>query len=159
MNRDLLIKIGEIVCVVLLAVFIMFISTSDDISDKTAKQVATEVIKVYDTEGLVSVEKKQLKKQLKLDANNFDGYYYYASESIMDVREVLIIKLKDMSDADEVLSLLESRISEKTTLFEDYAPEESALLKNHILISEGGFIYYAVGEDADEGSEAFKSSL
>jgi hypothetical protein len=159
LNRDLLIKIGEIACVVLLAVFIMFISSSDDISDKTAKQVTTAVVKVYDTEGLVSVGKKQIKKQLKLDSNNFDGCYYYASESIMDVREVLVIKLKDVSDADAVLSVLESRVSEKTALFEDYAPEESALLKSHVLISEGGFIYYAVGENADEGLDAFKSSL
>lgn len=159
MNKDVLIKIGEIVCVVLLAVFIAFISSADDISDKTAKQVAVPVVKSYDTEGLVAVGEKQLKKQLKLDADNFDGYYYFASESVMDVREVLVIKLKDVADADSVISVLEARVSEKTALFEDYAPEESALLKSHILVSEGGFIYYAVGEDAQEGFEAFKSSL
>ena len=159
MNKDILIKIGEALCVVFLAVFIIFITSGDDISDKTAKQVAVPVVKAYDTEGLVAVGKKQFKKQLKLSADDFDGYYYFASESIMDVREVLVIKLKDVADADRVVSALQSRVSEKTTLFEDYAPKESALLKNHILVSEAGFVYYAVGEDADEGFEAFKSSL
>ena len=159
MNKDVLIKIGEAVCVILLAVFIVFISSTDDICDKTVKQVVKPVVKVYDTEGLISIGKKQLKKQLKLDADSFDGYYYYASESVMDVREVLIIKLKDMADADTVLSVLESRVAEKTTLFDGYAPEASALLKSHVLVSESGFIYYAVGEDASEGLEAFKSSL
>lgn len=159
MNKDILIKIGEALCVVFLALFIVFITSGDEVSNKTAKQVAVPVVKVYDTEGLVAIDKKQLKKQLKLSADDFDGYYYFASESIMDVREVLVIKLKDVADADRVISVLQSRVSEKTTLFEDYAPEESALLKNHILVSEGGFVYYAVGEDADEGLEAFKSSL
>ncbi len=157
--KNFLLKSGEILCVVLLAVFIMFICSSDDVSDKTAKQVAVPVVQAFDTSELTFINKKQLKKQLKLDADNFDGYYYFASQDIMDVREVLVIKLKDVSDAQDVMSIISSRLDEKDALFEDYAPEQSALLKSHILTSESGFIYYAVGENAAEGLKAFKSSL
>lgn len=159
MKKNYLFRIGEVCCVLLLAVFIFFITASDSISDKTVKQVEKPVVKVSDVKNLQKIDKKQFKKQLKLDPDSFDGYCYYASDSVMDVREVIIIKLKDTAQAQQVEAALSSRVKEKHTLFENYAPKESDLLKNHILESKSGFVYFAVGETAQEGLEAFKSSL
>lgn len=159
MKKDYLLKAGEICCVILLALFIVFISKTDSISDKTVKQVEKSVIKVSDVKNLQKIDKKQFKKQLKLDPDSFDGYCYYASDSVMDVREVIIIKLKDTAQTEQVEAALSSRVKEKNTLFENYAPKESDLLKNHVLVSKSGFVYFAVGKTAAKGLEAFKSSL
>ena len=159
MKKEFLIRAGEVLCVLLLGLFIFFITGNDSISDKTVKQVEKDVVKVFDVKKLQEIDKKQFKKQLKLDPDSFDGYCYYASDSVMDVREVLIIKLKDTAQAEDVMAALSSRVTQKNTLFENYAPKESDLLKNHVLVSKSGFVYFAVGKNAAKALEAFKSSL
>ena len=50
---------------------------------------------------------------------------------------------------------IETRVKDKQILFEGYAPEQSALLKNYQLKSVNGFIFYAVGSDNTDALMAF----
>ena len=77
----------------------------------------------------------------------------------MDVREILIIKLKENQTSDEAIEKIEKRLKNKQTLFEGYAPEQSAMLKDYCLKQKAGFIFYAVHNDKETALSAFNKIL
>lgn len=156
MNRQ---RIFEIVCVIALVIFIGFMSGESSYSDKTAAEVAETVTESYDVSELRHIKKNKIKEEFGIDFTLVDSFEYYASDSIMTVDELMIIKLKEEVRPEEISAKIEKRVTDKQTLFEGYAPEQSALLKEYVLTCDKGFIFYAVGKGADEALAAFKSSV
>jgi hypothetical protein len=137
----------EIICVVFLVFFIFLISADDKYSDKTVKEVVNAVSAEVDMEDLTSFKKNKVKEEFGIEFQNVDSCAYYASDSVMNVEELLVIKLKEGAKADSITEKIENRVKDKQVLFEGYAPEQSALLKNYILIYQKGFIFYAVCDE------------
>ncbi len=153
------IRIGEAVCVVLLVCFIVFISLKQTVSSKTVDEVAKQVCAATDTTTLKQGDELSLKKKFGIDAKLYDGFYYLSGEGGMDVRELLVIKLKDIGSQTQLTQALAAYVSDKTDLFESYAPEQYAMLKSHILIVEKGFVFLYVGQGSEAVSSAFGSAV
>lgn len=149
----------EIICVVFLVFFIFLISADDKYSDKTVKEVISAVSAEVDMEDLTSFKKNKVKEEFGVEFDGVDSFAYYASDSIMTVDELLVIKLKEGVKADDILEKIETRVNDKQVLFEGYAPEQSALLKDCQLTHKNGFIFYAVGEDAADALAVFLSAV
>lgn len=152
-------RIKEILCVVLLVLFIVFISSESNISTKTADEVFDAVSKSVDISALSKQKNKRLEEEFSLSSENYEEVIYYASSSVMEVRELLIVKLKNTADKDALMSAIEKRTEEKIKLFEGYAPTEAGLLKNHILTEKNGFVFFSVCDDTAKLSAAFKSAV
>lgn len=152
-------RIAEIICIVILVVFIGFLSKEETTSDKTAKEVAKAVFSAVDTSDLKKQSELQIKKELSLSVDSFDGMYFIKSDDIMDVREIIIIKLKDGASSDEAIQKIKKRLEDKQTLFEGYAPEQSAMLQNYVLKQKAGFVFYAVLTDKEAALSAFNKIL
>ena len=150
-------RVIEIICVVFLVCFIFAISADDKYSDKSVKEVVEAVSEEVNIEVLTSFEKNKVKQEFGIDFDGIDSFVYYASDSIMNVDELLVIKLREGVKADGIMEKIESRIKDKQVLFEGYAPEQSALLKKYNLTYKNGFIFYAVGEEAKEALMIFNS--
>ncbi len=156
MNRQ---RIYEIICVVALLVFIGFMSGESSYSDKTVTEVAESITQSYDVSELSQIKKNKIIEDFGIDFTDVDSFVYYASDSIMNVDELMVIKLREEVNPDGISAKIEKRVTDKQVLFEGYAPEQSALLKEYVLTDDKGFIFYAVGEDAHEAYAAFKSSI
>ena len=152
-------RIKEILCVVLLVLFIVFISSESKISTKSAEEVFESVSKTFDISALSKQKNKKFSEEFSLPFEKYESVLYYASSSIMEVRELLIVKLRDTADKDELFAAVEKRTEEKTKLFEGYAPNEAELLKNYILTEKDGFVFFAVCDDTAKASAAFKSAV
>ena len=140
-------RVIEIFCVVFLICFIFLISREDSYSDKSVKDVVEAVSAEINVEDLKLYEKNKIQEEFGIEFQDIDSYAYYASDSVMNVEELLVIKLKEGVKADSITEKIETRVKDKQVLFEGYAPEQSAMLKNHILISQKGFIFYAVCDE------------
>lgn len=156
MNRQ---RLFEIISIAVLIVFIAVMSFEPTYSEKTVDDVAETVTKSFDVSELKQIKKNQIIEDFDIDFSQVDSFVYYASDSIMNVDELMLIKIKEDATDDEIEEKIEKRVSEKQVLFEGYAPEQSALLKEYVLYSGNGFIFYAVGENASEAFSAFKSSV
>ena len=152
-------RVIEIICVVFLVCFIFLISADDKYSDKTVKEVVNAVSAEVDMEALSSFKKNKVKEEFSIEFDGIDSFAYYASDSIMTVDELLVIKLKEGVKADDILEKIETRVNEKQVLFEGYAPEQSALLKDYQLTQKNGFVFYAVGKDATDALVTFMSAV
>lgn len=152
-------RIFEIISVVALVVFIFVMSFEPGYSDKTAQQVAQTVTESFDVTSLKQFKKNEIIREFDISLDGADSFVYYADDAIMNVSELLIIKLKQDVSADDIVDKIQSRVSEKQVLFEGYAPEQSALLEGYVLYQGNGFIFYAVGDNVTEALSAFKSSV
>ena len=140
-------RIFEIICVVLLICFIFFISREESYSDKSVRDVVDAVSVEINVEELKSYNKNKIQEEFDIEFQDIDSYAYYASDSVMNVEELLVIKLKEGAKADNITEKIEQRVKDKQVLFEGYAPEQSAMLKNYVLIYQKGFIFYAVCDE------------
>lgn len=156
MNRH---RVIEIICVVFLVCFIFIISRDGNYSDKTVKQVVNAVSAEVNIDELSSFKKNKVKQEFGIDFAGVDSFAYYASDSIMNVDELLVIKLEEGVKADGLTEKIEKRVKDKQVLFEGYAPEQSALLKNYVLSVSHGFIFYAVGEEATDALILFIETI
>lgn len=149
----------EIICVVFLVCFIFIISGDGDYSDKTVAEVVDAVSTEVDMDIMTSFKKNKVKQVFGIDLAGVDSVAYYASESVMNVDELLVIKLQQGVKPDGIMEKIESRVKDKQVLFEGYAPEQSALLKRCSLTYKDGFIFYAVGENATDALIMFNSII
>ena len=157
--KKIFLRLGEAICVIILAVFILFVSTQDKISTTPFKEVAKAVGAECDLKGLKKRDKLEFKDKFSLDASEFKNMAYYSSDSVMDVREIVLL----FSDDKEALKKAEEEIiryvGEKQQLFEGYAPEESELISSHVLINKKGYILFYIGQDKEKVASAFSGKL
>ena len=152
-------RVIEVICVVFLVLFIFLISDDSAYSDKTVEEVLNAVSADVNVKDLTSFKKNKVKQEFGIDFVGVDSFAYYASDSIMTVDELLIIKLEEGVKADGITEKIQSRVKDKQVLFEGYAPEQSALLKNYVLSERDGFIFYAVGEEATDALVTFIETI
>ena len=77
----------------------------------------------------------------------------------MDAEELLIVKLKDTSQAEAVETAINKRLETQKNSFEGYGIEQYDLLEKHVLDVQGNYILYVVHTDAAKADQAFRDSL
>lgn len=147
--------VGQLICVILLAVFIGFSFLGKEDTAKSAEEIGDSVMSQVSTEGLQSFDGERLFSQLGLNSDEFESFVYYGSEDIMDVREILIIVVGENTDPDAVTDLISKKAEEKYSTYKDYDPVASALLEKRVIEADRGAIIYIVHDDAAAGREAF----
>lgn len=155
-------RIRELLCVAVLIAFVFFLTDSSSISEKSGDEVFNAVnaeIKISEQADIRQCDHQRIKKEFGLAHNDFEYIAYYASDSVMEVRELLIIKLKDKSQLDAVTEAIEKRVEEKSELFRGYAPEQSAMLGQYVLEYKKGFVLYAVSDTPDKLISVFKKAV
>ena len=149
----------EILCTVLLAVFIASMLAGNIGSSKTAEQVFEPVMEQVDLEVLKVRDDKVLVKEFSFGEKDVENVIYISSDSIMEVRELLLVEVKSTEDVQKITELIRSRVESKKALFKNYAPEQSALLENYVLVKKGKFILYTVYDSPEKIVKAFKKAL
>lgn len=145
--------------VVVLLVFIILLQAGSKNSSSSINAVTKSVIKSIETEGMEEGSNRLFKKFYGLNANDYEGVTLYAPVTNMDAEELLIIKLKDSSQADSVTEAINNRLETQKSSFEGYGIEQFELLENSILDVQGNFILYIVHPDASKADQAFRNSL
>lgn len=145
--------------VVVLVIFIVFLQIGVKDSSASLKTVAAKVIKAVDTSSVEESTNRMFKKFYGLNANDYEGVTLYAPKTNMDAEEILIIKLKDSSQAESVTEAINTRLETQKSSFEGYGVEQFDLLKKHVLDVRGNFILYIVHPDAAKADQAFRDSL
>ncbi len=153
-------RIKEIVCILCLFVFIvmLFVIQSGG-TDKTAAELAQPLKSVMDMTDMTAVEQSEMLKTFNFDRDAIDNYVYYSNKNIMHVSEMLIVKLKDKADADQVEQAVRKRIDDQINTFKSYAPDQVALLEQSELTVSGNTVFYCVSENSAEVYKAFKKAM
>jgi multidrug efflux pump subunit AcrB len=149
----------RILMVIGLLVFIILLQMGTPDSKSSLEEVSQAVSASVSLEGMEESSNQMFKKFYGLNANDYEGVSLYAPASNMDAEEILIIKLKDSSQAEAVTAAVNKRLETQKSSFEGYGIEQFDLLEDHILDVQGNFILYVVHPEASKADQAFKDSL
>ncbi len=149
----------EILCAVVLVVFIGAMLAGNAGSSKTAQEVFTPVTEQVDLDSLMVRDNTVLVKEFSFGEKDVENVIYISSDSVMEVRELLLVEAKTSEDVQRITELIKNRVEAKKALFKNYAPEQSALLENFVLIRKGKFIFYTVYDEPEKLARAFKKAL
>lgn len=153
-------KIIELLCVAALVAFIIVLLVSlSSGTQKSIKEISAPALKVLDISKMSKKSKNETAKTFEIDTDKAEGIVYYSNDNIMDVSEILIVKLKNPSDAKEFESAVEKRVTNQENLFKNYAPEQYALLQESIIETDGNVLFYCTAVNNKEVYNTFKKGL
>ena len=96
---------------------------------------------------------------IQKNANDYAGTMLYIPDDVMSVNEILVVKVKDKSQVEDVEKAVEERLSTQKKSFEGYGVKQTRLLHSAIDETRGYYILLAVSKDADRIEAAFKNSI
>src|SRR5699024_8908010 len=149
----------RIAMVAALLVFVIVLQAGDKSSNASLEAVTESVVGTLDLEGMQESNNRMFQKFYGLDPEDYEGVTLYSPASNMDAQELLIIKLKDNSQAETVAAAINTRLETQMNSFEGYGIEQYAMLEDHVLDVQGNFILYIVNPNAQAADEAFRNSL
>ncbi len=161
MKETLMKGIGLIkyILLILLIAFIVSLMRGDKVSNAKLKDVTKNVTEAMDMTDLSVADNRTVRRLYGINVNDYDGVSLYVSNSNMKVEEVLIVKLKDVSQADTVETAALGRVDTQLQSFEGYGPEQCKLLEDHVLDTEGNYVLFVVNQEAQAADQAFQKSL
>lgn len=154
-----ILTILRITMVAALLIFMIVLQVGNRSSNASLESVSQEVLGAADQEGMQESNNRMFQKFYGLDAQDYEGVTFYSPVSNMDAQELLIVKLKDSSQAEAVTEAINSRLETQMNSFEGYGIEQYAMLEDHILDVQGNFILYVVNPNAQAADDAFRNSL
>ena len=154
-----ILTILRITMVAALLIFMIVLQVGNRSSNASLESVSQEVLGAADQEGMQERNNRMFQKFYGLDAQDYEGVTLYSPVSNMDAQELLIVKLKDSSQAEAVTEAINSRLETQMNSFEGYGIEQYAMLEDHILDVQGNFILYVVNPNAQAADDAFRNSL
>ena len=150
----------EILCVAALIAFITFLILSrSGGTEKPVGDVASPVLATLEKGQMTEQSNADAAKAFGFDLSKAEGLVYYENEDIMDVSELLIVKLNDAEDAESFRTAVETYIANQKNLYKNYAPEQYALLEDSILDVSGNTVFYCTAKNADALYDAFRTAL
>lgn len=149
----------RIAMVAALLIFFIVFQVGNKTSNASLESVSENVVGTLDLEGMQESNNRMFQKFYGLDAEDYEGVTLYSPASNMDAQELLIVKLKDSSQAEAVTEAINSRLETQMNSFEGYGIEQYAMLEDHVLDVQGNFILYVVHPNAGAADEAFRNSL
>ena len=88
--------------VVVFIVYIVFLLSREGGNEVPVKTISKNILAVAKTEGMKKGTTQDLKKYYRLNASDYDGVMLYIPDDVMSVNEILVVKLKDKSQAEAV---------------------------------------------------------
>lgn len=149
-------SIAMVIAVIIISV-VMLSGASE--SHKSMSEVSPAVVAMFENERAAESSDRYLKKYYGLNGADYEAVVFYFPVTNMDAEELLIIKLKDTSQAESVRAAMEARQQTQINIYEGYAPEQLALCENGIIDVQGNYVLYVVHTDAVQIDNVFRESL
>lgn len=143
---------------IILCLIVLF--GGDPISGSEFVDVSAEVVPEVDRTNMEEAENQMVKRLYGLDPVNFEGCTLYYPRTNMDAEELLVIKLKDVSQQAEVKAAIEARLQSQKDVFDGYGVGQTDLLTNYSVIDvRGNFVLFVVSKNCDAAHKAFRDAL
>lgn len=139
--------------------YIVFLIQQEGGNSTPVKTIRKNIMAVTKETGMTKGTTQDLKKYYGLNADDFDGVMLYIPDDVMSVNEILVVKLKDKSQAEAVEKAAGNRLDTQKKSFEGYGVEQTKLINSAVMESRGYYVILAVSKDADKIYEAFQKSI
>ena len=159
-SNAFLYEIGRWVSVIAGLVILLVLFGGNSVSGADPQEVAQAVTDVIDMENMQLADNQMVKRFYGLDPADYEGCVLYYPNTNMMAEEVLIVKLKDISQQQTVSDAIETRLQTQKNTFEGYGVEQFDLLTNHAVVElRGNYVLFVVSDHAEAARKAFRGAL
>lgn len=142
-----------------MAVFLLFQFFGRNVSRTPFAEVEEAVLGTAVLDSMTEGDNQLLRRVYGLEPEDYDGVCLYFPAGNMNVEELLLVKLSDLSQQDEVRKIMEDRVAYQISVFEGYAPEQTAMLKRSVIEVRGNYLLLVVAEQPEPVRQAFLKAL
>ena len=148
------------IAVAAMVVCLLVLFGGDPLSSAEFADVSAAVVAEVNTENMIESENQMVKRLYGLDPAEFEGCTLYHPRTNMDAEELLVLKLKDVSQREAVESAIEARIQTQKKAFDGYGVGQTELLTNYCVVEvRGNFAIFVVSKTCDAAYAAFRDAL
>ncbi|MBQ9030441.1 MAG: DUF4358 domain-containing protein [Parasporobacterium sp.] len=158
-RRAFLLRILSILMVIALAVVIIVSLSRSSGSSRPVGEVASAITGLFENEKSQLSPERTFRKLYGLNAQDYEGVVLYSPISNMDAEELLLVKLKNEDQAEELVAAVEKRLQTQTGIYEGYAPPQYELCQNGVIDLQGNYLLYVVHADADRIDAEYQKAL
>jgi hypothetical protein len=101
----------------------------------------------------------QIQANFYVDPAKCSEYDLKISTNPVSANTLAIFKLADAKDAEAFKTGLQKRLDDQVKVFESYAPAESALSKEGVILVKGSYVLFVVSKDAETVRAAFLAQI
>ena len=159
-SNAFLYEIGRWAAVIAGLVILLVLFGGNSVSGADPQEVAEAVTSAIDMENMQLADNQMVKRFYGLDPADYEGCILYYPNTNMMAEEVLIVKLKDISQQQTVSDAIEARLQTQKNTFEGYGVEQFDLLTNHAVVElRGNYVLFVVSDHAEAARKAFRGAL
>lgn len=149
MNKKIFIFI-VIALIVIVGVGIIFLNKNNKNIQINTKDLASKIIEagVFEDE-LVEVNSEMIMSDYNFTADEVEEFVSYQGSGATS-EEIVILKVKEKSNLNNIKNKIEDRLEERKEAFESYLPEEVGKIDNKVFRVEGNYVILCISNDTNK---------
>lgn len=155
----ILLRIAAFAAVLATIVFLYTQVMQNRVSSASFDDVSRAVLDQLDLDEMQPADAQMIRRLYGFAPSEMDGCTLYYPSTNMGARELLLVKLSDLSQQKAVTAAITARRQTQMNSFEGYGIEQYDLLEHSVLEVQGNYILFVVHEKADAVRQAFLKAL
>ena len=159
-TKELLFEIARWLIVLVAVIHLVLMFGTNTVSNAQPEVVCNSVMSVLDSTNMQLGDNQMIKRLYGLNPADYDSCILYYPMTNMMAEEILIVKLNDTSQQEDVVAAVQARLDTQKNTFEGYGVEQFDLLTNYSVIEvRGNFVLFSVSKNVAEDQKAFLNAL
>ena len=160
MNRNLFYTVSRWVIILAAVLSLGVGGGSNSISKADPMDVVAAVTAEMDMTQMLPGDNQLIRRFYGLDPAQFESCTLYYPTTNMMAEELLVVKLRDLSQQQAVKAAAEKRIATQKTTFEGYGVEQFEMLtSNSVIEVRGNYVLFVVAPNSAAVRKAFLKAL
>ena len=160
MNRNLFYTVSRWVIILAAVLSLGVGGGSNSISKADPMDVVAAVTAEMDMTQMLPGDNQLIRRFYGLDPAQFESCTLYYPTTNMMAEELLVVKLRDLSQQEAVKAAAEKRIATQKTTFEGYGVEQFEMLtSNSVIEVRGNYVLFVVAPNSAAVRKAFLKAL
>lgn len=99
-------------------------------------------------------ESSFLKDTFDFDMDKIEAYEVYVPQTNLNTNTILLLNLKNASDASEFKEKIDAYKENLLSIYEDYAPDQAEFVKDSVYEEHGKTIVFVISDKSEEVKKA-----
>ena len=141
-----------------LAVYTVLVVGANSARDVDFSAIRSAIAAAPGVSDLKMLDENGFQERMDIAPTGCEGWLMAGSDDIMDVSEVMIAKA-DEATLDGLEAAVQRRLEAQLAVFRSYGVNQKDLLEGATVLRRGDYLFYAVGESADQWTDAFLACI
>ena len=145
----------QLLIIAALIAFMIIMLVSGNAKDVPMEQIKAAMEEKTNVTELTEKTINDAAGVFSFDHNAVEEGIYYRVDDVMNVNELLILKIPDDDGRELAMDAVRTYLEEKTESFNGYGTNQYGLLSNAVLTEKGSYLFFGVSEDVLQWESEF----